>query len=154
MSREKKINRRPILENRQARFNYELLEDFEAGISLEGWEVKSIRSSRTDITDSYILMKNGEAWLIGMSISPLPEVTHKVDPLRTRRLLLTKSELSKIFKATKEKGLTCLPTRIFWKDNLIKIKISLGRGKSRFDKRESIKRKEWEREKAKTKNFS
>ena len=154
MSREKKINRRPILENRQARFNYELLEDFEAGISLEGWEVKSIRSSRTDITDSYILMKNGEAWLIGMSISPLPEVTHKVDPLRTRRLLLTKSELSKIFKATKEKGLTCLPIRIFWKDNLIKIKISLGRGKSRFDKRESIKRKEWEREKAKTKNFS
>jgi len=154
MSREKKINRRPILENRQARFNYELLEDFEAGISLEGWEVKSIRSSRTDIKDSYILMKNGEAWLIGMSISPLPEVTHKVDPLRTRRLLLTKSELSKIFKATKEKGLTCLPTRIFWKDNLIKIKISLGRGKSRFDKRESIKRKEWEREKAKTKNFS
>tara|TARA_B100000927_G_scaffold286854_1_gene278935 strand:- start:253 stop:717 length:465 start_codon:yes stop_codon:yes gene_type:complete len=154
MSREKKINRRPILENRQARFNYELLEEFEAGISLEGWEVKSIRSSRTDIKDSYILMKNGEAWLIGMSISPLPEVTHKVDPLRTRRLLLTKSELSKIFKATKEKGLTCLPTRIFWKDNLIKIKISLGRGKSRFDKRESIKRKEWEREKAKTKNFS
>tara|TARA_B100000282_G_scaffold272933_1_gene228557 strand:- start:10 stop:474 length:465 start_codon:yes stop_codon:yes gene_type:complete len=154
MSREKKINRRPILENRQARFNYELLEDFEAGISLEGWEVKSIRSSRTDIKDSYILMKNGEAWLIGMSISPLPEVTHKVDPLRTRRLLLTKSELSKIFKATKEKGLTCLPTRIFWKDNLIKIKISLGRGKTRFDKRESIKRKEWEREKAKTKNFS
>ena len=154
MSREKKINRRPILENRQARFNYELLEDFEAGISLEGWEVKSIRSSRTDIKDSYILMKNGEAWLIGMSISPLPEVTHKVDPLRTRRLLLTKSELSKIFKATKEKGLTCLPIRIFWKDNLIKIKISLGRGKSRFDKRESIKRKEWEREKAKTKNFS
>ncbi len=154
MSREKKINRRPILENRQARFNYELLEDFEAGISLEGWEVKSIRSSRTDIKDSYILMKNGEAWLIGMSISPLPEVTHKVDPLRTRRLLLTKSELSKIFKATKEKGLTCLPTRIFWKDNLIKIKISLGRGKSRFDKRESIKRKEWEREKVKTKNFS
>ena len=154
MSREKKINRRPILENRQARFNYELLEEFEAGISLEGWEVKSIRSSRTDIKDSYILMKNGEAWLIGMSISPLPEVTHKVDPLRTRRLLLTKSELSKIFKATKEKGLTCLPTRIFWKDNLIKIKISLGRGKTRFDKRESIKRKEWEREKAKTKNFS
>ena len=99
-------------------------------------------------------MKNGEAWLIGMSISPLSEVTQKVDPLRTRKLLLTKSELSKIFKATKEKGLTCLPTKIFWKDNLIKIKISLGKGKSRFDKRESIKRKEWEREKAKSKNFS
>ena len=154
MSREKKINRRPILENRQVKFNYELLEHFEAGISLKGWEVKSIRSSRSDIKDSYVLMKNGEAWLIGMSISPLSEVTQKVDPLRTRKLLLTKSELSKIFKATKEKGLTCLPTKIFWKDNLIKIKISLGKGKSRFDKRESIKRKEWEREKAKSENFS
>ena len=154
MGQEKKINRKPIIENRQARFNYELLEDFEAGISLEGWEVKSIRSSRVDIKDSYVLMKNGEAWLIGMSVSPLPEVTQNVDPSRTKKLLLTKSELSKIFKATQEKGLTCLPIRIFWKDNLVKIKISIGKGKSRFDKRESIKRKEWEREKAKSNNYS
>lgn len=154
MGQEKKINRKPILENRQARFNYELLEDFEAGISLEGWEVKSIRSSRVDIKDSYVLMKNGEAWLIGMSVSPLSEVTQNVDPLRTKKLLLTKSELSKIFKATQEKGLTCLPIKIFWKDNLVKIKISIGKGKTRFDKRESIKRKEWEREKAKSNNYS
>jgi|TARA_B100002019_G_scaffold142630_1_gene122924 SsrA-binding protein len=154
MGQEKKINRKPVLENRQARFNYELLEDFEAGISLEGWEVKSIRSSRVDIKDSYVLMKNGEAWLIGMSVSPLSEVTQNVDPLRTKKLLLTKSELSKIFKATQEKGLTCLPIKIFWKDNLVKIKISIGKGKTRFDKRESIKRKEWEREKAKSNNYS
>ena len=154
MGQEKKINRKPIIENRQARFNYELLEDFEAGISLEGWEVKSIRSSRVDIKDSYVLMKNGEAWLIGMSVSPLSEVTQNVDPLRTKKLLLTKSELSKIFKATQEKGLTCLPIKIFWKDNLVKIKISIGKGKTRFDKRESIKRKEWEREKAKSNNYS
>ena len=154
MGQEKKINRKPVLENRQARFNYELLEDFEAGISLEGWEVKSIRSSRVDIKDSYVLMKNGEAWLIGMSVSPLSEVTQNVDPLRTKKLLLTKSELSKIFKATQEKGLTCLPIKIFGKDNLVKIKISIGKGKTRFDKRESIKRKEWEREKAKSNNYS
>ena len=154
MGQEEKINRKPVLENRQARFNYELLEDFEAGISLEGWEVKSIRSSRVDIKDSYVLMKNGEAWLIGMSVSPLSEVTQNVDPLRTKKLLLTKSELSKIFKATQEKGLTCLPIKIFWKDNLVKIKISIGKGKTRFDKRESIKRKEWEREKAKSNNYS
>ena len=99
-------------------------------------------------------MKNGEAWLIGMSVSPLSEVTQNVDPLRTKKLLLTKSELSKIFKATQEKGLTCLPIKIFWKDNLVKIKISIGKGKTRFDKRESIKRKEWEREKAKSNNYS
>ena len=154
MGQEKKINRKPVLENSQARFNYQLLEDFEAGISLEGWEVKSIRSSRVDIKDSYVLMKNGEAWLIGMSVSPLSEVTQNVDPLRTKKLLLTKSELSKIFKATQEKGLTCLPIKIFWKDNLVKIKISIGKGKTRFDKRESIKRKEWEREKAKSNNYS
>ena len=76
MGQDKKINRQPIIENRQAKFNYELGENFEAGISLLGWEVKSIRSSRVDIKDSYILMKKGEAWIIGMSISPLQEVTH------------------------------------------------------------------------------
>ena len=99
-------------------------------------------------------MKKGEAYIIGLSILPLKEVTFSVDPLRVRKLLLTKSELSKIFKATQEKGLTCIPTKIFWKDNLIKLKISLGQGKTKFDKREIIKRKEWEREKLKTKNFN
>ena len=153
MSQDKKINRKPIIENRQAKFNYELGENFEAGISLLGWEVKSIRSSRVDIKDSYILMKKGEAWIIGMSISPLQEVTHEVDPLRTRKLLLTKSELSKIFKGTQEKGLTCLPIRIFWKENLVKITVSLGKGKSKFDKRQSIKKREWDKEKAKTTNI-
>ena len=150
MVKNSKINRKPIIDNRQAKFNYELGEDFEAGISLLGWEVKSIRASRVDIKDSYILMKKGEAWLLGMSISPLNEVSHSVDPLRTRKLLLTKSELSKIFKGTQEKGLTCLPLKIYWKDNLIKMKISLGKGKSKFDKRESIRQKEWKKEKAKT----
>ena len=149
MVQNKKLTKKPVIENRQAKFNYELGENFEAGISLLGWEVKSIRASRVDIKDAYILMKKGEAWLIGMSISPLKEVTHEVDPLRTRKLLLTKSELAKIFKGTQEKGLTCLPIKIFWKDNLVKLKISLGKGKSKFDKRESIKQKEWKKEKEK-----
>ena len=154
MAKDKKINRKPVIENRQVKYNYRLLEGFEAGISLLGWEVKSIRASSLDLKDSYILMKKGEAYIIGLSILPLKEVTFSVDPLRIRKLLLTKNELSKIFKATQEKGLTCIPTKIFWKDNLIKLKISLGQGKSKFDKRESIKRKEWEREKLKTKNFN
>ena len=149
MAQNKKIIKKPVIENRQAKFNYELGENFEAGISLLGWEVKSIRASRVDIKDGYVLMKKGEAWLIGMSVSPLKEVTQEVDPLRTRKLLLTKSELAKIFKGTQEKGLTCLPIKIFWKDNLVKLKISLGKGKSKFDKRESIKQKEWNKEKAK-----
>ena len=154
MAKDKKINRKPVIENRQAKFNYKLLESFEAGISLLGWEVKSIRASSLELKDSYILMKKGEAYIIGLSILPLKEVTFSVDPLRVRKLLLTKSELSKIFKATQEKGLTWIPTKIFWKDNLIKLKISLGQGKTKFDKREIIKRKEWEREKLKTKNFN
>ncbi len=149
MVQNKKISKRPVIENRQAKFNYDLGESFEAGISLLGWEVKSIRASRVDIKDGYVLMKKGEAWLMGISISPMKEVTYEVEPLRTRRLLLTKPELSKIFKSTQEKGLTCLPIKIFWQDNLVKLKISLGKGKSKFDKRESIKQKEWKKEKAK-----
>ena len=154
MSRDKKINRKPVIENRQAKHNYKLLDSFEAGISLLGWEVKSIRASSIELKDSYILMKKGEAYIIGLSILPLKEVTFSVDPQRNRKLLLTKSELSKIFKATKNKGLTCIPTKVFWKDNLIKLKISLGQGKSKFDKRESIKMKEWKREKIKANKFN
>lgn len=154
MAKDKKINRKPVIENRQIKFNYKLFDTFEAGISLLGWEVKSIRASSVDIKDSYILMKKGEAYIIGLSIIPLKEVTQSVDSSRVRKLLLTKSELSKIFKSTQEKGLTCVLEKIFWKDNLIKLKISLGQGKSKFDKRESLKRKEWEREKEKTKKFN
>ena len=154
MAKDKKINRKPVIENRQVKYNFKLLESFEAGISLLGWEVKSIRASSLELKDSYILMKKGEAYIFGLSILPLKEVTFSVDPLRIRKLLLTKSELSKIFKATQEKGLTCVPSKIFWKDNFIKFKISLGQGKTKFDKRESIKIKEWEREKLKTKNFN
>lgn len=153
MSKNKIKNLRPVIENRQARFNFELTENFEAGISLNGWEVKGIRAGQADMKDSYVMMKKGEAWLIGMNINPLNEVTHAVDPIRTRKLLLTKSELSKIFKATQEKGLTCIPTKLFWKENLIKIKISLGKGKTKFDKRRSLKEKEWKKEKSKINNL-
>ena len=102
MVKDKKINRKPVIENRQIKFNYKLFDTFEAGISLLGWEVKSIRASSVDIKDSYILMKKGEAFIIGLSITPLKEVTQSVDSSRVRKLLLTKSELSKIFKATQE----------------------------------------------------
>ncbi len=153
MSKNKIKNLKPVIENRQARFNFELTENFEAGISLNGWEVKGIRAGQADMKDSYVMMKKGEAWLIGMNINPLNEVTHAVDPIRTRKLLLTKSELSKIFKATQEKGLTCIPTKLFWKENLIKIKISLGKGKTKFDKRRSLKEKEWKKEKSKINNL-
>ena len=154
MSRDKKINPRPVIDNRQARFNFELSEDFEAGIALSGWEVKAIRLGSVDMKDSYVLMKEGEAWIIGLKITPNKKVTFQVDQNRTRKLLLTKNELSKIFKATQEKGLTCVPTKLFWKTNLVKIKISLGKGKTKYDKRETLKRKEWDKEKAKISKLS
>ena len=91
MVKDKKINRKPVIENRQIKFNYKLVDTFEAGISLLGWEVKSIRASSVDIKDSYILMKKGEAFIIGLSITPLKEVTQSVDSSRVRKLLLTKS---------------------------------------------------------------
>ena len=125
MSKDKKRNPRPVIDNRQARYNFELLESFEAGLALEGWEVKGIRSGEVDMKDSYVLMKDGEAWILGLKISPPKEVTFQVDQNRTKKLLLTKSELGKIFMATQEKGLTCVPTKIFWKTNLIKINICL-----------------------------
>ena len=153
MSKNKIKNLKPVIENRQARFNFDLSENFEAGISLDGWEVKAIRAGQADMKDGYVLMKKGEAWLIGMNIQPLNEVTHKVDPIKTRKLLLTRSELSKIFKSTQEKGLTCVPTKLFWKENLIKIKISLGKGKSKFDKRRSSKEKNGKEKKLKLRIF-
>ena len=97
MSKDKKRNPRPVIDNRQARYNFELLESFEAVLALEGWEVKGIRSGEVDMKDSYVLMKDGEAWILGLKISPPKEVTFQVDQNRTKKLLLTKSELGKIF---------------------------------------------------------
>ena len=88
MSKDKKRNPRPVIDNRQARYNFELLESFEAGLALEGWEVKGIRSGEVDMKDSYVLMKDGEAWILGLKISPPKEVTFQVDQNRTKKLLM------------------------------------------------------------------
>ena len=97
MSKDKKRNPRPVIDNRQARYNFELLESFEAGLALEGWEVKGIRSGEVDMKDSYVLMKDGEAWILGLKISPPKEVTFQVDQNRTKKLLLTKSEFCLLY---------------------------------------------------------
>ena len=154
MNISKKSNLRPTIENRQARFNYELLDDFEAGISLEGWEVKSIRNGQIELKNAYVVLKKGEAWIIGLKILPMREINYEVSSERSRKLLLTKAELSKLFKQTNEKGLSCIPIKIFWKNNLVKVKISVARGKSKYDKRHSLKNKEWRKEKSSLENFS
>ena len=138
-----------IVLNKKARFDYHLETQFEAGIALSGWEVKSLRQKKVQLVDSYVLLKDGEAWLIGASIVPLQTVsTHVVaDPLRDRKLLLNQRELSKLFATTQQKGFSCVCTKLYWKRHLIKAQIYLARGKKAFDKRATTKNREWNIEK-------
>lgn len=138
-----------IVQNKRARFDYQLLDHFEAGIVLSGWEVKALREGKAQLTDSYVLMKDGEAWLLGAQITPLNTAsTHFVtDPQRTRKLLLNRRELAKILAATAQKGQTCVCTRLYWKKHLVKADIALARGKQSHDKRDTQKDRDWDRQK-------
>ena len=134
-----------IVLNKKARFDYYIEDNFEAGLQLEGWEVKSLRQKKAQLVDSYVLIKAGEAFLLGCNISPLDSAsTHIIaDPGRTRKLLLHRKELAKLFSATQQKGQTCVCLRLYWKDHLIKAQIALARGKQSHDKRASIRDREW-----------
>lgn len=144
-----KISDNTIVLNKRARFDYHLLESFEAGVALAGWEVKALRAGRVQLTDSYVLMKNGEAFLLGAQITPLESTsTHYVtDPIRTRKLLLNKRELAKILAATSAKGQTCVCTKLYWKGHLVKAAIALAQGKQTHDKRETERTRDWNRQK-------
>ena len=147
--RKPKNNDNVIARNKRARFDYQLLDTFEAGIALTGWEVKSLRMGKADLADSYVLMKDGEAWLLGAQIVPLDTAsTHFVtDPIRTRKLLLNKRELAKILAATSQKGQTCVCTQLYWKGHLVKARIALALGKKSYDKRDTEKERDWNRQK-------
>jgi SsrA-binding protein len=149
MSKKKPNNDNVIARNKRATFDYQLLESFEAGVALEGWEVKSLRMGKAQLTDSYVLMKDGDAWLLGAQITPLDTVsTHYVsDPIRTRRLLLHRKELARIQAAISQKGLTCVCTQLYWKGHLVKARISLAEGKKSHDKRDTEKERDWDRQK-------
>ncbi|MEM6300542.1 MAG: SsrA-binding protein SmpB [Pseudomonadota bacterium] len=138
-----------IVQNKRARFDYNLLETFEAGVALAGWEVKALRSGKCQLTDSYVLIKNEEAWLLGAQITPLETASSHVatDPIRTRKLLLHKKELAKILAATSAKGQTCVCTRLYWKGHLVKASIALAQGKQAHDKRDAQRDKDWDRQK-------
>jgi len=138
-----------IARNKRASFDYQLLETFEAGVVLTGWEVKSLRMGKADLGDSYVLIKDGEAWLLGTQIVPLDTAsTHFVtDPTRTRKLLLHKKELAKILAATSQKGQTCVCTQLYWKGHLVKARIALAQGKKSHDKRDAERDRDWSRQK-------
>ena len=140
----------PIAVNRRARFDYDLGQRFEAGMVLTGWELKSIRANQAQLADSYVLVRDGEAWLLGAHITPLPSASTHVDadPRRTRKLLLHASEISRIFIAVQTRGQACVATSLYWKGQRVKCEIALGKGKSSEDKRASIRDREWKREQA------
>lgn len=148
MAKSGKKNKTPdntIVVNKKARHDYFIEEDFEAGMQLQGWEVKSLRLKKVQLVDSYVIIKGGEAFLLGCNITPLDTAsTHVVaDPQRTRKLLLHRRELAKLFEATQAKGQTCVCTKIYWKDHLVKCRVALAKGKQSHDKRATIKDREW-----------
>ncbi|MFO1392789.1 MAG: SsrA-binding protein SmpB [Steroidobacteraceae bacterium] len=136
--------------NKRARHDYFIEENLEAGMALQGWEVKSLRAGKAQITEGYVLVKNGEAWLIGAHISPLKTTsTHVVaDPTRTRKLLLHRRELDRLVGAVERKGHTVVPLKLYWKNGKVKLEIGLAKGKQAHDKRASEKDRDWQREKA------
>jgi len=136
-----------IVKNKNASRNYKLDESFQAGIVLEGWEVKSLRESKVDIKNSYVNIRKGEAWLIGVKIdTPASLKQENLDTTKSRKLLLNKKEIAKIERLKGEKGLTCVLTKVYWKDNLVKCDIAMGKGKKHRDQREDIKKRDWERD--------
>lgn len=139
---------RIITDNRKSRHDYFIEQRFEAGLVLEGWEVKSLRDGRAQLKESYVVLKHGEAWLIGAHISPLNTVSTHItpDPVRSRKLLLHQRELGKLQTAVNRKGYTVVPLNLHWTRNRAKLEIALAKGKQQHDKRESSKQRDWQRQ--------
>lgn len=137
-----------LIQNKKAYFNYEILEKIEAGIELQGFEVKSLKKGQGSLEGSHITVRGGEAFVIGMNIPPYqPANTPKdYDPVRNRRLLLTKKELRDLAGAEGQKGLTIVPLSVYNKGRKLKLEIAIVRGKKKYDKRETIKKRDTERE--------
>jgi len=140
--------RTPEIKNKKAYYDYEILEKYEAGIALKGTEVKSLREGKANLRDAFVRIENGEAFLFNAYIAPY---THgnlfNHEPTRTRKLLLHKSEIKRLLGKTQEKGLTIIPLRMYFNNRgKVKVEIALARGKKKYDKRETIKRREMERE--------
>lgn len=139
-----------IAQNKKARFEFFVEETFEAGLVLQGWEVKSLRDGKAQLSDSYVLIRDGEAWLANALITPLKTAsTHIVPaPQRDRKLLLSRQELNKLIGSVERKGYTLIPLSMYWMRGLAKVKVALAKGKQSHDKRASIKDRDWQRDKA------
>ena len=138
-----------IAQNKRARHEYHIEERFEAGLVLEGWEVKSLREGKIQLTDAYAIVKNGEIFLFGAQIQPLLSAAGFVVPeaRRTRKLLLSREEIDKLIGQVERKGYTLVPLSMYWKKRRAKLELGLARGKQEHDKRATEKEREWDREK-------
>jgi SsrA-binding protein len=139
----------PIAENRRARYDYHLEEFFEAGVVLAGWEIKAIRAGQVQLTDGYVLIKNGELFLIGCRINALRSASTHVNPEadRTKKLLMHKEEIKRLVGKVEQKGFTLVPVNLHYKGGRVKADIALAKGKAQHDKRDTEKKRDWEREK-------
>jgi len=137
-----------IVENRRARYEYHIEEQYEAGMVLQGWEVKAMRDGQVQLTGSYVVVKDGELFLIGCQVNPLRTTSTHVRPeaQRTKKLLLAKQEIRRLIGKTEQKGYTLVPLDLHFKGGLVKCQFALGKGKANHDKRETEKKRDWERE--------
>lgn len=138
-----------IAQNRKAHHDYSFEQKFEAGLVLQGWELKSLRAGKAQIAESYVLIRKGEAFIIGSQITPLLSASTHInpDPTRTRKLLLHKKEINSLIGLTERKGYTLIPLSLYWKQGRAKIEIALAKGKKLHDKRETEKDRDWQKEK-------
>ncbi|MDX1512243.1 MAG: SsrA-binding protein SmpB [Gammaproteobacteria bacterium] len=145
-----------IVVNKKARFDYFIEDTLEAGLALEGWEVKSMRNSHVQLAEAYVVLKDDEAWLLGAHVTPMPSAsTHvKPDPTRTRKLLLHRKEIDRLRGAVERQGYTVVPLRLYWKQGRAKLEIGVAKGKKQHDKRAASKERDWQREKARLMKLS
>ncbi|HEX6998841.1 MAG TPA: SsrA-binding protein SmpB [Gammaproteobacteria bacterium] len=139
-----------IADNKKARFDYFIEERFEAGLELQGWEVKSLRAGKAQITESYVILRDGEAWLLGAHVTPLGTASTHIqpDPTRTRKLLLHRKELDRLTGLVERRGYTLVPLDLHWSKGRAKLTVGLAKGKKQHDKRAAEKERDWARDKA------
>ena len=136
-----------IVVNKKARFEYFIEEEFEAGLVLQGWEIKSLRAGKVNLSDAHVIVKYSEAFLLGAQIQPLPTASAHLHPdsLRTRKLLLNRRELNQLIGSVERQGYTLIPMSLYWKNNHVKMRVALAKGKKTHDKRETVKDRDWAR---------
>ena len=148
MTKKEQKEQSSIAQNKKARFDYFIEDRLEAGLALQGWEVKSMRAGKAQLTDSFVIFRDGEAYLLGSHVTPLNTVsTHVIaEPKRTRKLLMNRREIDRLIGLVERKGYTLIALELYWSKNKVKVKVGLARGKKQHDKRDTEKERDWKRE--------